>query len=128
MKARTLRLTISQSQEMPQSLWNGLEGFPFEDNSGTPDGDWLPYQPLDERDPGVKAILDAGYGEMVEARYLTPEELIIDTYGDSKELRMWLREATEEAERVAWDTAQNIATYAARYADIIVIANPLAVE
>lgn len=127
----TLRLTISSADEMPRALWDGLEGFPFDDNGEPPDGNtWLPSVPLDRQDAGVQAIIDAGYGEMIEAIFGDAEALlkhVCDWPDDpaSQPLHDWLHEASdEEIAEEAWNFAQQW-QYHCRYGggDVIIVAN-----
>jgi len=136
-KHRTLRLTIGNADEMPMALWDGLDGHPFDDNGGEPDGDWLPAGYLSESDAGVQAILAAGCGEVVEATYFDSTREVIEHVSDwpndpaSEPLTEWLEQATQdEIDERAWSIAQNLGAYATRYtgSGIIVVANPLPLE
>jgi hypothetical protein len=127
------RTLLILDANMPRKLWDGLDGFPYDDNGSHPDGDLLPKVPLDDTDSGVQAILDAGYGVVVDALYFySPKDVIEYVHGQdgdpaAKLAAEWAKTAdSDEVERVAWDEAQNLGTYAARYADVIVVANRVA--
>jgi hypothetical protein len=136
-KHRTLHLTIGNAGEMPRALWDGLDGFPFDDNGDAPDGDWLPAGYLDGADAGVQTILDGDYGEIVDAMYFDSGREVVEWSSDwpndpaSEPLTEWFETASEEeiAEE-GWNIAQNLGVFATRYSSsgIIVVANPLPAE
>ena len=130
----TLMLTVKNAEDMPQHLWDDLDGHPFDDNGGAPDGDaWLPSTPLAQDEPGVQAILDAGYGDMVLATYFDSGREIVEWSSDwpkepaSEPLTEWFKTAdAKDIDEAGWPIAQNLFAVSARYTSsgVIIGANP----
>ena len=100
----------------------------WDDNGDWPDGDLLPAWPLDRQDPGVEAVLEAGYGKIVDAVYFDSARDVLEyAHGAGVDLS---ETGPDDWAEMAWEIVQNLGQYATWYtlSDTFIFANDLPFE